>query len=66
MAKLIKPTIIYSEERTGKGVDGDPVRLVRQWFSGDGTLLLSYDGYKDETYGAINMVDFLSKLSNQN
>ena len=47
MAKIVR--LIYTEERTGKGKDGDPVRMVKQWFREDGTLEFQIDTYTGET-----------------
>jgi len=41
MAKIIK--LIYTEERTGLGVEGDPVRKCPQLWTLDGKLVASYD-----------------------
>lgn len=37
MAKVIP--VIWTQERRGLGVDGNPVRLITQYFSLDGELL---------------------------
>lgn len=41
IAKVVK--LIYTQERVGKGVDGDPVRLVDQLFTLDGHLVAECD-----------------------
>lgn len=48
-AKLIQ--VIYVESITGEGVEGDPIRPVREYFSTDGVLLARTDGLKDLQLG---------------
>lgn len=65
MPKLITIQIISSQRVEGQGVEADPTRLVSEWYSTDGTLLLALDPYTGQTYGAINMAEFLSASSQQ-
>lgn len=44
-AKLIQ--VIAIESIVGEGVEGDPVRPVREYFSTDGELLARTDGLSD-------------------
>jgi len=47
MVKIVE--LIYCDEaRTGKGIEGDPVRRIEQWFEKDGTLVFQKDDWKDE------------------
>lgn len=41
MAELVE--LIYTEEKRGTGKDGDPVRLVKQWWTKDGQLVVEKD-----------------------
>lgn len=46
MAKLIQ--VIETEDRRGAGLDeDDPVRLVKQFWSSDGVLLMERDEWRD-------------------
>lgn len=49
MAKLV--VLIEVDEKRGKGVEGDPVRLVRQWWTTDGTFVVELDPYKEASDG---------------
>lgn len=46
MAKVIE--LIQSESKTGRGVDGDPVRTVNELWTKDGVLVAAYDQWKSE------------------
>lgn len=59
MPKLIKVSIIVALRQTGNGTDTNPIRNVEEWYAPDGTLVMAYDGHKDETWGAYNMVEYL-------
>lgn len=45
MAKLIQ--VIEAEETRGRGVESDPVRRVKQYWSTDGELLAEVDPWKE-------------------
>jgi hypothetical protein len=46
MAKLIE--VIYSEILRGRGVDESPVRVVKQYWTTDGTLLFEIDPHEEQ------------------
>lgn len=52
-AKLIQ--VIAIESIVGEGVEGDPVRAVREYFSTDGVLLARTDGLEDLQLGTWDM-----------
>src|SRR5690606_9910991 len=41
VAELVE--LIYTEERRGLGKEGDPVRMVKQWWTKDGQLVVEKD-----------------------
>lgn len=41
MAQLVE--LIEVEERRGRGVDGDPVRIIKRFFTREGNLAAEYD-----------------------
>lgn len=46
MAKLVE--LIETEERRGSGTsESDPVRMVKQWFTKSGELVVEWDEWKD-------------------
>ena len=63
MAKLLNVQIISTEKAFGKGTTDDPSRILEQYWSPDGVVLLEYDGFKHETWGAFNMLEYLRKLA---
>ena len=46
MAKIVD--LIYTQERRGRGVEDDPVRLVDQWWTREGDLLFEHDSWDDK------------------
>jgi len=40
--------LIYTQEKRGKGMEGDPVRLVDQYYTKDGKLVFEKDSWADE------------------
>ena len=66
MAKLL-PTIqfIKTEKHKGNGIESDPSRIVEQYFTTDGILVLEYDHHLDEISMTMNMFKALQSLSNQ-
>lgn len=46
MAKLV--TLIESEQIRGRGVNEDPRRTVKQWFTPDGELIAENDPWLEE------------------
>lgn len=47
--KLIKTTLSHR----GEGIEGDPYRVVIQYWTMDGELFVEYDAFKDEFKGLI-------------
>lgn len=45
MVKLIE--VIEVDRKVGKGVHGNPIRMVKQYWSTDGELLAQYDSWKE-------------------
>lgn len=48
MPKLIDIQLIESETTKGKGVENDPVRKLKQYWTTDGQLLIELDTYTGE------------------
>lgn len=44
IVKMIKTTLL----RRGKGVEGDPIRIIEQYWDFDGKLLFEYDPFLKE------------------
>ncbi len=47
MAKLVM--LIETEDRRGRGATDDPVRLVKQWFTVEGQLVVEHDPWLSES-----------------
>lgn len=43
----VTQVIISNTKRRGKGIEGDPIRVVTEVFTLDGKLIAEYDPYKD-------------------
>jgi len=48
MARIVE--LIYTTDKRGNGVEGDPVRNVEQWFSKNGELIFEFDPCEYELY----------------
>ena len=48
MSKMIE--LIYTEQRVGKGVEGDPIRMEKQLWTKDGRLIAKDDRHHDNSY----------------
>ncbi len=48
MARIIE--LIESERNTGKGIEGDPCRIVNQLFTKDGKLIAEYDQWNGDSF----------------
>jgi len=45
-SKIIE--LIYTESTIGKGIDGDPIRMIRSYFCKNGQLLFHWDIWANE------------------
>jgi len=55
MAKIIE--VILTEDFRGKGIEGDPCRLVPQWWSREGELLFEKDPCSPQDYDELSRIN---------
>ena len=65
MPKVITIQLIQCEHSGGLGTPESPYRMIEQWFTPDGTLVLARDDVADKTTAAMNMVDYLRQEGNK-
>lgn len=63
MAKLLKLSLIETEELRGNGKEESPYRRVKQLFTEDGILVLEYDVHTDKTTMTANLLEHLGWIS---
>lgn len=61
VVQLIETTIL----RRGKGTDGDPIRIITQWWTLEGELVVERDAWTEDQKRMANFVALAERQSAQ-